>query len=84
MDVYEAEDGTVSIRANGVELPGRAFQRNGLPRQQGAVVTNKLLSGVLDKIKQGQVIETQAKLAVARTRRERELLTEQLQQALRG
>jgi hypothetical protein len=33
----------------------RAFQRSGLPRQQGAVVPNKLLAGVLDRIKQDEL-----------------------------
>jgi hypothetical protein len=81
VDVYEAEDGAISIRANGMELPARAFQKSGLPRKQGAVVTNKLLADVLDRIKQGQLAETQAKLEQARTRRERQLLTEQMQRA---
>ncbi len=82
VDVYEAEDGTVSIRHNGVELPANAFQKTGLPRPQGAVVNNKLLSAVLDRIKEDQIREAQERLEAARTERERRLLAEKLNAAL--
>jgi transposase len=81
VDVYEAEDGMISIRSNGVELPARAFQKSGLPRQQGAIVDNKRLAHVLDRIKQDQLKHTKAKLDRTRSLRERQLLTEQIQRA---
>ena len=83
VEVYETADGAVCIRSRGVELPARAFQKSGLPRTQGVVVDNKLLASVLDRIKQDQIRQVQAKLQTARTRRERDLLTEQLQRAQR-
>jgi len=78
VDVYEADDGTVSIRHGGFELPATAFQKTGLRRRQGTVVNNKLLSAVLDKIKEDQVREDQARLALARTERDRRLLQDRL------
>jgi len=82
VDVYEAEDGTVSLRSNGTELPARVFQKSGLARPQGHIVPNKLLAAVLDKIKEDQIREAQERLASARTERERRLLTAKLNAAL--
>ncbi len=81
VDVYEAQDGTISIRSGPTELPARAFQKSGLPRQQGAVVPNKLLAGVLERIKQDQLSQTQTQLEQARTRRQRQLLDKRIRQA---
>ena len=81
VDVYEAEDGTISIRSGSTELPARAFQKSGLPRQQGAVVPNKLLADVLERIKQDQLSQTQTQLKQARTRRQRQLLDKRIRQA---
>lgn len=82
VDVYEADDGTVSIRSGRAELPARAFQKKGLPRLQGQVVPNKHLAAVLDKIKADQIRESQERLESARTERERRLLAEELEAAL--
>lgn len=85
VDVFEADDGTVSLRAHGVELPANVFQKRGLasaPRQQGAVVPNKHLSAVLTLIREQQLLETQGKLAAARTYRARRLIKDQLNRAL--
>ena len=84
VDVFEADDGTVSLRAHGVEIPANVFQKHGLasvPRQQGAVVPNKHLSAVLTLIREQQLIETQEKLDKARTYRERTLLRVRLEHA---
>lgn len=82
VDVYEAEDGSVSIRHDGVELPATVFQKKGLARRQGAVVPNKLLAGVLDKIREDQLREGVAELKGARTHRERDIATARLEAAL--
>jgi hypothetical protein len=82
IDVYEAEDGTVSIRSAGTELPARAFQKSGLPRGQSAVVANKLLADVLERIKREQVSQSEAELERARTHRERALINERMRRAL--
>jgi len=85
VDVFEDNDGTVSLRAHGVELPANVFQKRGLasvPRQQGAVVPNKHLSAVLTLIREQQLLETQEKLDKARTYRERTLLRGRLEHAV--
>jgi hypothetical protein len=81
VDVYEAEDGTISIRSGGTELPARVFQKSGLPREQGAVVANKLLADVLERIKREQLSQTHAELERARTRRERALINQRMRLA---
>ena len=79
VDVYEADDGTISIRFDGIELAHRAFEKRGLPREQGAVVVNKRLSAVLDKIRQDQMQRTLDKRDRAPTLRKQRLQTERLQ-----
>ncbi|MBP7682621.1 MAG: hypothetical protein KBB95_12030 [Deltaproteobacteria bacterium] len=84
VDVFEADDGTVRLRAHGVEFPANVFQKHGLvsvPRQQGAVVPNKHLSAVLTLIREHQLIETQEKLDKARSYRERTLLRGRVEHA---
>jgi hypothetical protein len=81
VDVYEAQDGTISIRSGSTELPAHAFHKSGLPRQQGAVVPNKLLAGVLERIKHDQLSQTQTELDQARTLRQRQLLDKRIQHA---
>ena len=85
IDVFEDNDGTVSLRAHGVELPASVFQRRGLasvPRQQGTVVPNKHLSAMLALIREQQLLETQEKLDKARTYRDRKLLRERVEHAV--
>lgn len=83
--MFETEDGTVSLRADGIELPASVFRKCGLaavPRQQGAVVPNKHLSAILTLIREQQLLDTQDKLAAACTHRAREHLSERLNRAL--
>ena len=85
VDIFEADDGTVSVRAHGIELPATAFQKRGLatvPHKRGAIVPNKHLSAVLALIREQQLLETQDELAAARTYRARRLVNGQLSHAL--
>jgi transposase len=81
IDVFEAEDGTVSLRSHGVELPANVFEKKGLARRTvraGTIVPNKHLSAVLELIIAQQEHETAARLDKARTYRERQLLKDRL------
>lgn len=84
VDVYEADGGTISIRFEGVELTHRAFEKRGLPREQGAVVSNKRLSAVLETIRHDQVQRTKAKRDAAPSLRKRRLQTERLHRVSGG
>ena len=81
IDVFESEDGTVSLRSHGVELPANVFEKKGLAKRTvraGTIVPNKHLSAVLELIIAQQEVETAARLEKARTYRERQLLKNRL------
>lgn len=72
--VYEAEDGEVSIRHDGRELPARAFHKEGHVHQ-AAIVENKLLSAALQHAKRLQEERDEKKLkSWSLNKREKRLL----------
>jgi hypothetical protein len=78
--VYEDDDGSVSIRHGEVELPARAFPKDGARRSvaPGEVVENKLLGAALAHIREQQEDWERQQLAAARTVRDRRLISERL------
>ncbi len=62
--VYEWTNGTVDIRVGKQTLPYRVFDKNPLV-SRAAIVENKLLSGVLEKIRQEQDVRDEGRLARA-------------------
>ena len=71
--VYELEDGSVSIRYKGTELPARPFHKDRRVTQ-GAIVANKRLGAMLEHIKKRQEGQEERRLASARTKREKNLV----------
>ncbi len=71
--VYEFEDGTVSIRFEGKELPARPFHKDRRV-SQGAIVENKLLSAALEHIRKQQEGHEEAQLRSAKTKRDKALV----------
>ncbi len=60
--VFEDDDGSISIRHEGVVMPARAFPRDNPRIEHGAIVENKLLSGALKYIQEKQSERDQARL----------------------
>ena len=70
----EAAAEAVQARHDGKILSMRSFSRDDAQITQGAIVSNKLLSGALQQIKDKQAKKDSEKLEKARTKRERRLL----------
>jgi hypothetical protein len=73
VEVRERLDGRIAIYHAGVELPARAFAKDGCVRQHD-VADNKHLAPVLEKIRQDQIARDQQKLAKAKSLREKRAL----------
>jgi hypothetical protein len=78
LTVVELADGTVQARHAGKLLPLTRFGKDDAEITQSAIVSNKLLAGVLRQIKSKQAQKDQGKLATLRTKRERRLLQERM------
>jgi hypothetical protein len=76
--IFEAEDGTVSIRFDGQDLPAHAFPKHGgaggVGVAAGDIVANKLLAGALTHAREQQQLRDEERFAKARYRRERVLI----------
>ena len=72
--VVELNDGTVQARHDGKVLSMKSFSKDDAQITQGAIVSNKLLSGALQHIKDKQATKDLEKLNKARTKREKRLL----------
>ncbi len=79
VQVYEDDDGNVSIRSGDTELAARPFAKE--PRaaiSPGDIVNNKRLGDVLSQIREQQLARERQRLHKAQTKRERRLITERL------
>lgn len=74
--VLELHDGTIQVRHQGRHLPVTAFAKDDAQVTQGAIVSNKLLAGALQHIKNEPAKKDSAKLAKLRTKRDRRLFHE--------
>ncbi len=74
--VVELSDGTVQARHGGTLLPLTRFSKDDAQITQGAIVSNKMLAGALQFIKDKQAEKDVEKLAKLRTKREKRLLEE--------
>jgi len=74
LTVVELSDGTVQARHAGKLLPLTRFGKDDAEITQGTIVSNKLLAGALQFIKDKQAEKDMAKLAKLRTKREKRLL----------
>ncbi len=72
--VVELSDGTVQARHAGRLLPLTRFGKDDAEITQGAIVSNKLLAGALQFIKDKQAAKDVEKLSKLRTKREKRLL----------
>ncbi|HZM11416.1 MAG TPA: ISNCY family transposase [Candidatus Limnocylindrales bacterium] len=72
--VFELDDGTVQVRHGSKVLPATQFGREDADITQGAIVSNKLLAGVLQHIKDKQTKKDSDKFDKLRTHREKRLL----------
>jgi hypothetical protein len=76
--IFEAADGTVSIRFDGQDLPAHAFPKHGgaggVGVAAGDIVANKLLAGALIHAREQQQLRDEKRFAKARYRRERVLI----------
>jgi homeodomain-containing protein len=72
--VFELRDGTVQFRAGARSFPVRAFDKDEARISQGAIVSNKLLAGALQHIRQKQKTKDAQKLRCLRTTRDKRLL----------
>jgi hypothetical protein len=72
--VYELNDGTVQVRHNGKVLAMTVFSKEEARITQGAIVSNKLLSGVLQHIKDKQAKKDSEKVVKLHTKRDKRLL----------
>lgn len=79
VDIFEQEDGTISIRFEGYELPAQPFDKLGHVRQ-GAVVENKMLSAALLHARKLQTERDEERKKRRLTKRERA----HLEQAIRS
>lgn len=66
------------MRDGSTSFPFTEFGKDDARISQGAVVSNKLLSGALEDIKQQQAIKDAEKLRGLRTRRDRTLLLKRI------
>jgi hypothetical protein len=73
LTVVELSDGTVQARHGGKVLALTRFGKDDARITQGAIVSNKLLAGALQHIKDNQAQKDAKKLATLRTKRERRL-----------
>jgi hypothetical protein len=71
--VHEFEDGAVCIRFEGKELSARAFDEDRRV-SQGAIVENKLLGAALEHIRKQQEGHEAARLASAKSKRDKRLV----------
>ncbi len=78
LTVYELNDGTVQIRHDGKVLAMTSFAKEEAQITQGAIVSNKLLSGVLQQFKDKQATKEPENLAKARTKRYKRLLLQRI------
>jgi len=78
LTVYELNDGTVQVRHDGKVLTMTSFAKEEAKITQGAIVSNKLLSGVLQQIKDKQATKDSENLAKARTKRDKPLLLQRI------
>lgn len=76
--VVESKDGTVQMRDGSTSFPFSEFGKEDARISQGAIVSNKLLGGALEHIKQQQAIKDAEKLRGLRTRRDRTLLLKRI------
>ena len=74
LTVYELNDGTVQVRHDGKVLTMTSFAKEEPQITQGAIVSNKLLSGVLQHIKDKQAKKDSDKVVKLRTKRDKRLL----------
>jgi transposase len=74
LTVVELSDGTVQARHAGKLLPLTRFSKDDAEITQGTIVSNKLLAGALQHIKDKQAEKDTDKLAKLRTKRDRRLL----------
>jgi hypothetical protein len=72
--VVELSDGTVQARHGSKLLPPTRFGKDDAEITQGAIVSNKLLAGALQFIKDKQAEKDVEKLAKLRTKRDKRLL----------
>ena len=72
--IVERSDGTVEARHAGKLLPLTRFSKDDAEITQGTIVSNKLLAGVLQHIKDKQAEKDVDKLSKLRTKRDRRLL----------
>jgi len=72
--VVELSDGTVQARHSGKLFPMTRFGKDDAEIAQGAIVSNKLLAGALQHIKDKQAQKDAEKLAKLKTKREKRLL----------
>jgi hypothetical protein len=72
--VSELNDGTVQVRHDGKVLAMTIFSKEEARITQGAMVSNKLLSGVLQHIKDKQAKKDSDKVVKLRTKRDKRLL----------
>ena len=80
--VFELRDGTVQVRAGTRSFAVTEFGKDEARISQGAVVSNKLLAGALQHIKQRQKKKDVEKLRQLRTKRDKELLRKRAQAAV--
>jgi len=74
LTVVELSDGTVQARHDGKLLPLTRFGKDDAEITQGAIVSNKVLAGALQFIKDKQAEKDVEKLSKLRTKREKRLL----------
>ena len=79
LTVVELRDGTVQARHAGKLLPLTRFGKDDAEITQGAIVSNKLLAGALQFIKDKQAAKDVEKLSRVRTKREKRLLEKRTQ-----
>jgi hypothetical protein len=72
--VVELSDGTVQARHGGKLLPLTRFSKDDAEINQGAIVSNKLLAGALQFIKDKQAAKDVEKRTKLRTKRDKRLL----------
>jgi transposase len=71
--VVESKDGSLQLRVGSRSFPFTEFNKDDARVTQGAIVSNKLLAGALQQIKEQQAVRDADKLRRLRTHRERQL-----------
>lgn len=78
--VVERKDGSIELRHGSEMLPFREFEKDEARVSQGAIVSNKLLAGALQHIKQQQAVRDADQLRRLRTHRQRQLLLKRVRE----